>query len=135
MDEFSVLVVDDDDAVRRLIEAILIDVFKGEGDIETFSDGTTALERIVERNFDLAILDIDLPGVDGITLGREFRLRNALGGMIHITGGDLKYIKQKNAADLLFLYAKPFDVREFARAIRMFRMCKEHRVEKPGARM
>ncbi len=66
-----ILIVEDDDAVRDVVERTL----SREGmETETLGDGETALEYLQAADpFDLVILDVMLPGMDGISLCREIR--------------------------------------------------------------
>jgi two-component system, OmpR family, alkaline phosphatase synthesis response regulator PhoP len=70
----KVLVVEDDHGVRDVVRIAL----ESEGmDVEVATSGETALELLGPSHpFDLAILDIMLPGVDGITLCQELRARD-----------------------------------------------------------
>jgi CheY-like chemotaxis protein len=73
--EKRVLVVDDDLHSREGLSASL----QGEGyRVETAADSWQAIKKIKERRFDVAILDLDLPPVHGVTvsgwdLARIFR--------------------------------------------------------------
>jgi two-component system, OmpR family, alkaline phosphatase synthesis response regulator PhoP len=69
-----VLVVEDDRGVRDVVRIAL----ESEGmDVEVASSGEAALKLLGPSHpFDLAILDIMLPGVDGITLCQELRARD-----------------------------------------------------------
>src|SRR5262245_3988572 len=57
----SILIVEDDSAIRatfaRALQAI--------GDVEQASDGTAALQILEARRFDVILLDLHMPGVDG----------------------------------------------------------------------
>lgn len=70
---YRILLVEDDPQIRESIE----DYFTGkeEDDIQIISagDGMGGMEKIVEAQFDLAIMDIMLPGMDGFALCREIR--------------------------------------------------------------
>jgi two-component system, OmpR family, alkaline phosphatase synthesis response regulator PhoP len=66
-----VLIVEDDPGVREVLEHTL----SREGiDVESLGDGEAALERLqgAER-LDMVILDLTLPGLDGISVCRELR--------------------------------------------------------------
>jgi DNA-binding response OmpR family regulator len=67
----NVLIVEDDPAVRDVLKIAL----EREGMlVEAVGDGETALKRFTALGvLDLVILDIMLPGMDGITLCQEFR--------------------------------------------------------------
>ena len=65
-----IFLVDDEKEIADLIELYL----RNDGfDVIKCSDGKTALEKIRTEVFDLAILDVMLPDVDGFTLCREIR--------------------------------------------------------------
>jgi DNA-binding response OmpR family regulator len=65
----SVLIVEDDDAMRDMVGYALAD----EGmEVEAVADGESALEVFSSSGpFDLVILDVMLPGIDGITVCKE----------------------------------------------------------------
>ena len=64
----SILVIDDDFAMRRGIALML----QGEGfQVYDAGDGTQALQRLAENTIDLAIIDLFLPGRDGIEIAEE----------------------------------------------------------------
>jgi len=60
-----VLVVEDDPDIVELITHYL----EGDGfEVEALGDGTLALERLKRGTFDLLVLDLQLPGLDGLSL-------------------------------------------------------------------
>lgn len=67
----TILVVEDDPGVSELLEHALA----REGmDVELAEDGESALERLRDpSSLDLIVLDVMLPGVDGISVCRELR--------------------------------------------------------------
>ncbi|HBB56954.1 TPA: response regulator [Patescibacteria group bacterium] len=66
----KILIVEDD----SFLLSVLSDKFnKDEYDIEAASDGETGLQKAREGNYDLVLLDIVLPGMDGIGVLREIR--------------------------------------------------------------
>lgn len=72
----KVLVVEDDRGVRDVVRIAL----ESEGmDVEVANSGEVALDLFrPSHSFDLAILDIMLPGMDGITLCQELRARDSV---------------------------------------------------------
>src|SRR2546423_15234366 len=65
-----VLVVEDDLRLASTLDRVLA----AEGhDVEVAADGHDALHRARERPFDLVVLDIMLPGLDGISVCRRLR--------------------------------------------------------------
>ena len=66
----KILVVEDDPAVRDVVEHAL----SREGmETATVENGEEALERLRGEPFDLVVLDVMLPGMDGISVCRELR--------------------------------------------------------------
>lgn len=66
----SVLVVDDEEMTRDLLRLML----KGTGfKIDEAEDGYSALEKIAAQKPDIVILDVMMPGMDGLTVCRTLR--------------------------------------------------------------
>ena len=66
-----ILVVDDDPTFRMTTAALL----EADGyTVDTAPDGQQAVERIKDRPFDLLLVDLRTPGIDGITLVEALRL-------------------------------------------------------------
>ena len=74
MDTSKILIVDDNPEIREIIEILL----KGEG-FETFQakDGVTALNVLKKQDFDLIILDIMMPGINGYQDRKSTRLNSS----------------------------------------------------------
>jgi two-component system NtrC family response regulator len=78
-----ILVVDDSELVcQQLLQLLAQDGRR----IKVAHDGTTALEWLVERNFSLVIIDLCLPGINGLDLIREIRARDLPVTSIVMTG-------------------------------------------------
>ncbi len=77
-----ILVVDDDPEILRLVSKYLT----GEGyGVETATNGTRMGEILNARAIDLVILDLGLPGQDGLELARALRAKSDI-GIIILTG-------------------------------------------------
>ena len=77
MDDYGrsprVLVVEDDDAIAEVLQRSL----RMEGyEVRTAGDGHAALEAAQSYVPDLVVLDLGLPGIDGIEVARELRERD-----------------------------------------------------------
>lgn len=68
----KILVVDDQPVYRRLIEAALRKAGHG---LTVVADGEQAWETLEQEEYDLAVLDWLMPGMDGVTLCRRLRQR------------------------------------------------------------
>jgi len=65
-----ILVVDDDPGILTLEEKIL----SREGyEVVTASDGNRAVELVKQQEFDLVLLDVMMPGLDGFEVSRTFQ--------------------------------------------------------------
>jgi CheY-like chemotaxis protein len=67
-----VLVVEDDDDARGLVEKVL--ETRG-GQVKTVSSAKEALDLLARERFDVLLSDIEMPGTDGYQLLRDLRLR------------------------------------------------------------
>ncbi|HKB12520.1 MAG TPA: response regulator transcription factor [Vicinamibacterales bacterium] len=107
-----VLVVEDEAPIRELLRLHLS--IAGFG-VDEIHDGTTALARLRAERYDLVMLDLMLPGLDGITLCRAVRSQgpNAATPILMLTARDTESDKvlglESGADDYL---AKPFGIRE-----------------------
>ena len=83
MERPRILVVDDESSIRDLLSKTLA---LAEYDVDTASDGRSALERLRLYPYDLLIADLKMPGIDGLSVIREAkRLKSDL-PVIIITG-------------------------------------------------
>ena len=78
----SLLLVEDDDSIRELLASALR--FVGHR-IETAATGPDGLNAAVAREFDLIVLDVGLPGIDGFELCRLLRQRGDVTPVIFLT--------------------------------------------------
>lgn len=69
----SILLVEDEE---NLQEALKLNLELEGYDISSSFDGATALQMIQKEHFDLIILDVMLPEIDGITVCETIRLQN-----------------------------------------------------------
>lgn len=78
-----VLVVDDEEPLRRLLKKEL--ARKGFS-VEAAPDGKAALEILKESTFDVLLLDIMMPGIDGISLMKKLQTDPGAPAIIVLTG-------------------------------------------------
>lgn len=79
-----ILVVEDEDAIR---EFVVINLQRAGYDVVEANSGETALQKYEENHgeFDVAILDIMMPGIDGLTVCKELRKKSGNLGIIMLT--------------------------------------------------
>ena len=105
-----ILLVDDEQAVQTLLTYPL----RKEGyEVVGAVDGQEALDRFAEQRFDLVVLDLMLPKLDGIEVCRRLRTRSQVPIiMLTAKGDELDKVAglEMGADDYI---TKPFSVREF----------------------
>ena len=110
-----ILLVDDEQAVQTLLTYPL----RKEGyEVVGAMDGQEALNRFTEERFDLVVLDIMLPKLDGIEVCRRLRTRSQVPIIMLTAKGDEidKVAGLEMGADDYI--TKPFSVREFRSRVR-----------------
>jgi DNA-binding response OmpR family regulator len=105
-----VLIVEDEPAIRNG----LIELFRSQGyALETAEDGHAALARLASATYDLVLLDIMLPGVDGLGVLRQTRARGNLVPVLILTarGAEADVVAGLDAGADDYV-TKPFGIRE-----------------------
>lgn len=77
----KILLVEDEDFIRELYSRQLM---KAGFQVQTAPDGQTGLNILKAEQFDLLLLDIMLPGMNGLQVLREFKTQNPNSPMITI---------------------------------------------------
>lgn len=116
MNDKKVLIVDDQYGIR----ALLYEVFGKEG-YHTFqaANGKQALQIVQEERPDLVILDMKIPGMDGLQILRELKKINSEIKVIMMTAyGELDMIKEASSLGALTHFTKPFDIDELLMVVR-----------------
>ena len=112
----KILIVDDEMSVRNsLREWFLEDGFA----VETAEDGNAALQRMHSGPYDIVIIDLKMPGMDGITLERRIREIDKDAAIIILTA----FASVETAVEALKLGAfdyvtKPVDPDELSNTVR-----------------
>jgi two-component system aerobic respiration control protein ArcA len=109
MQTYQILVVEDEDVTRFNLRSL----FEAEGyTVFEAIDGDSMAEQLKQNNINLVIMDINLPGKNGLLLARELTVNKDL-GLIFLTGRDSDIDKilglEIGADDYL---TKPFNPRE-----------------------
>ncbi len=67
---FTVLLVEDHEITLRVVKMMLTDMG---GTIDAISTGKEALELFHENNYELVLLDVGLPDINGFTVAEQMR--------------------------------------------------------------
>lgn len=114
----KILIVDDQYGIRILLN----EVFQKEG-YQTFlaASGFQALEIVEKHSPDLVLLDMKIPGMDGIEILKRMRVVDKDIRVIIMTAyGELDMIQEAKDLGALTHFAKPFDIDEIRGAVRKY---------------
>ncbi|MEA2570305.1 MAG: two-component system, OmpR family, alkaline phosphatase synthesis response regulator PhoP [Acidobacteriota bacterium] len=112
----KILVVEDDRDIAALVELHLRDLG---ADVTLVHDGRAALDLAMARSFDLIVLDLMLPSVDGLEICRRLRAQNRYTPILMLTARSTDVDRivglEIGADDYL---TKPFNVRELVARVK-----------------
>jgi DNA-binding NtrC family response regulator len=110
MSKLPILIVDDNrDACNMLSR--LLSAFGYDSDIAY--DGRTALELVGEKDYGIAIIDYQMPGLNGVELYREMRaMRPHLAGVFLTGYTTIDVVYPAIEAGVLRVLSKPVDFQE-----------------------
>jgi CheY-like chemotaxis protein len=119
-ESFLILVVDDNEAGQLLARSVLeMDGFR----VISARSSQEVLEQVNRRRPDLILMDVQLPGQDGLAVTRHLKADPRTAGIpivaltAHAMSGDRE---QALAAGCIDHISKPFDTRTLGRRIRGF---------------
>ena len=127
----SILVVEDDPVIRELLESF----FEAEGySVTALAEADDALQTILTRKIDICLLDIALPGMDGLTLTTRIRSESQVGIILVTSKDDIldRIVGLESGADDYVI--KPFDLRELHSRVKnvLRRTAWQKAVNQPG---
>lgn len=111
---------------------LLVDYLETEGlDVKLCRDGELALKAFQTHSFNLCILDVMMPKLDGFSLAKSIRMKDKNMPIIFVTAKSLKEDKLKGYALGADDYiSKPFDEEELLWKIKaLIRRIPEHKTE------
>ncbi len=115
-DKISILIVDDEDSVRDS----LLNWFMEDGyEVEAADNAKKALQLLEEKNFNIILADIKMPGMDGLELHRRIRSLNRETIVIIMTAFASVETAVQALKDGAYDYVtKPFDPDDLSHLIR-----------------
>ena len=112
-----ILVVED----NRLNRELIVDVLEAEGyTVLEAEDGAGLIQRVEAEQPELILLDLQLPGVDGLTLARQLKADPATQGipiLVTTAYAEVGYRERVLAAGCSGFVSKPLDVRAFVQIV------------------
>lgn len=106
-DQNRVLVVDDDEAIRKLIAAILR---RRSFHVDTVANGEEALRKLAEHPYNVMLLDLMMPKVDGYTVIERLREQKIEVEIVVVTAAGASQVNAIDRSRVRAVISKPFDV-------------------------
>lgn len=111
-----ILIIEDEEKLANSLKKTLESEFYV---VDIARDGNEGYEMVFDESYDLIILDLGLPGMDGLSIAQEVRKENLLAPILMLTARDTQQNKitglDAGADDYL---VKPFDFEELLARIR-----------------
>lgn len=104
----SILVVDDEDALRTVLSSELVN----EGyEVSTAADGDEAVGELGKAEFDLVLLDIKMPRMNGFEVLKHIKQNHEQTKVVMLTGfADLKNAIESKKLGADDFVSKPYDL-------------------------
>jgi DNA-binding response OmpR family regulator len=113
MKEIAALIVEDDDAVQQLLHVILRRHCKI---VDCAGDGQRAIEMLHDRNYDVVLLDLMLPKMNGFEVAESIR-KLANPPKVIVLSAVSRFFRDRFPPDAVVLQ-KPFDVEQLDDVLR-----------------
>lgn len=114
----SVLLVDDSRDNRRLVSHLLQ---RSGAQVDTAGDGTEAVSKAMESEYDVILMDVQMPGMDGCEATSQLRKQGLGRPIIALTAHAMADEKRRClAAGFTDHLAKPIDVRKLLETVRRY---------------
>lgn len=111
---YRALIVEDDPAIRRLVGKLL----QRRGiDIDIANDGRQAIEKIASGIYDVLILDLMVPEVNGFEIIDFVRKNNINTPVAVVSAVSHQALTKLDTSIVKLVISKPFDVEEFTSKI------------------
>ncbi|MBZ9631940.1 response regulator [Salegentibacter sp. LM13S] len=112
----KILVVDDNRinqvVTRRILE-------KQNFECVVAANGVEAIERVIAENFDLILMDLNMPGINGMETTRRIRKLNKNVPVVALTAVEIEEVRNEiYAAGMNDIIVKPYDVERFYQTIK-----------------
>ena len=109
------IICEDDPSIRALVQTVL----RREGfDIDIAPDGAVAIQKLDERRYDVVILDLMMPGVDGYAVVQHVKKRwpERIPRIIIMTAVS-EALRKDFPEPVCMVLAKPFDIDKLASVV------------------
>jgi len=120
MAEYRVLVVEDDPAIRRLVEKLLS---RHHVKVDLASDGRQAMEKLRANTYSTVVLDLMVPEVNGFEVIAHLKARGTPTPVAVVSAVSQQALTNLDLDVVKLVISKPFDVDEFTKAV--LKLCED----------
>lgn len=131
---YKVLVADDEPIERTVITKIIEKNFADVLEVVQAANGNEAVEKYTSEGCSIALLDIEMPGMNGLDAASIIREKHKGAGLIFITAFDeFSYAKKAVSVHAIEYLLKPADVKELTLALEEAIRLADEYVDHPDA--
>ncbi|SDR65789.1 response regulator [Gramella sp. MAR_2010_147] len=110
-DQKSILIVDDN-RINQVVTKRILE--KQDFICQVAGDGTQAIQKVKNGNFDLVLMDVNMPGISGLEASKEIRKFNKEIPILALTAVEVEEIREEiQLAGMTGIIIKPYDVQKF----------------------
>ncbi len=107
----NILIVDDN-RINQIVTKRILE--KKNFNCEVAKEGLEAIEKVRQGDFDLVLMDVNMPGISGLEACKEIRKFNTEIPVVALTAVEVDEIREEiQAAGMNDIIVKPYDVEQF----------------------
>jgi CheY-like chemotaxis protein len=126
-EEVNILVIEDDDALRAMLAEFLS---KHQHQVVVAESAEEGLQMLPQWTFQIAFVDHNLPGMNGLVLGEYLRRNNPDMSIVMMTGSEEVGLERRSRDLSLQFMPKPFRLADVLRVVDEFVTCAREREER-----
>jgi two-component system, OmpR family, response regulator VicR len=111
---YRALIVEDDPAIRRLVERLLV---RHKFEVDTASDGRAAMQKLRTQRFSVIVLDLMVPEVNGFEIIEYVKKEKMQTPVAVVSAVSQQALSNLDLDIVKLVISKPFDVDEFTKAV------------------
>jgi two-component system response regulator HydG len=120
MKKISILIVDDDPGMTETLADILTDIGH---DVAVAGNGYQAIEMIKEKKYDIAFIDIKMPGINGVETFQKMKQFANLPKVVMMTAYSVEDLVEKSWEEGAYTVVyKPLDIKKLVNLIEKIKM-------------
>jgi two-component system response regulator HydG len=120
MKKISILIVDDDPGMTETLADILTDIGH---DVAVAGNGYQAIEMIKEKKYDIAFIDIKMPGINGVETFQKMKQFANLPKVVMMTAYSVEDLVEKSLEEGAYTVVyKPLDIKKLVNLIKKIKM-------------